>query len=122
MDDKEVMKRVVGILTEAREVSDRLVEDVDREDLSPDGLAMGELLSEATRIQIEVPGDASPQEVVDALLVAVGPTINQLAGCFTAAFLRLAEVHDSGRTDVTSADVLRKLALDWDATTGSADS
>lgn len=122
MNDGEVMKRVVGILTQAREVSNLLVEDVDREDLSPDELAIGDLLSEATRVQVEVPGDAAPQEVVDALLASLGPTINQLAGCFIVAFLRLAEVHDSGRTDITSTDILRKLALDWDATTGDADS
>ncbi|MFK0143126.1 hypothetical protein [Streptomyces murinus] len=37
--------------------------------------------------------------------------IYRLLGCFALAFHELAEVHDAGQTDVSSAEVLRRLAL-----------
>ena len=35
----------------------------------------------------------------------------QLIGAFTYVFAELAEVHDAGRTDITSEELLRELAL-----------
>lgn len=36
-----------------------------------------------------------------------------LANCFSYAFVHLAEVHDEGRTDTTTTDVLRSLSLQF---------
>lgn len=41
----------------------------------------------------------------------VGGAVEQLVSAFTLAFTMLAQVHDSGQTDVSSADVLQDLAL-----------
>ncbi|MEV8453062.1 hypothetical protein AB0467_09895 [Streptomyces sp. NPDC052095] len=110
MEQSEVVKRVVGILTEAGEIRRLLEEDVDRDDLDPDSGVVTVLLNE-TMPRISVPEDASVQEVATLIAREVGGAVEQLVGAFTLAFAMLAQVHDSGQTDVTSADVLQDLAL-----------
>ncbi|MFF2012873.1 hypothetical protein ACFVWY_27875 [Streptomyces sp. NPDC058195] len=110
MEQSEVVKRVVGILTEAGEIRRLLEENVDRDDLDPDSGVVTVLLNE-TMPRISVPEDASVQEVAALIAREVGGAVEQLVGAFTLAFAMLAQVHDSGQTDVTSADVLQDLAL-----------
>ncbi len=68
------------------------------------------LLNE-TMPRISVPEDASIEEVAMLVGREVGGAVEQLVGAFTLAFAMPAQVHDSGQTDVTSANVLRGLAL-----------
>ncbi|MFB7955310.1 hypothetical protein [Streptomyces sp. NPDC056045] len=110
MEQSEVVKRVVGILTEAGEIRRLLEEDADREDLDTDPGVVTVLLNE-TMPRISVPEDASIDEVATLVGREVGAAVEQLVGAFTLAFAMLAQVHDSGRTDVTSSDVLQDLAL-----------
>ncbi|CAM5556097.1 hypothetical protein SHIRM173S_06677 [Streptomyces hirsutus] len=37
-----------------------------------------------------------------------------ITSALTFAFVQLAEVHDAGRTDVSSADVLRSISLRYE--------
>ncbi|MER5496264.1 MULTISPECIES: hypothetical protein [unclassified Streptomyces] len=110
MEQSEVVKRVVGILTEAGEIRRLLEENADREDLDTDPGVVTVLLNE-TMPRISVPEDASIDEVATLVGREVGAAVEQLVGAFTLAFAMLAQVHDSGRTDVTSSDVLQDLAL-----------
>ncbi|MEU5774912.1 hypothetical protein ABZ819_16695 [Streptomyces venezuelae] len=50
------------------------------------------------------------QNIVALIGEEIGPVIYRL-GCFALAFHELAEVHDASQTDVSSAEVLRRLAL-----------
>ncbi|MFE7107620.1 hypothetical protein ACFU98_08015 [Streptomyces sp. NPDC057575] len=110
MEQSEVVKRVVGILTEAGEIRRLLEENVDRDDLETDPSVVTVLLNE-TMPRITVPEDASIEEIATLVGREVGGAVEQLVGAFTLAFAMLAQVHDSGQTDVTSADVLQDLAL-----------
>ncbi|MEU0630116.1 hypothetical protein [Streptomyces sp. NPDC005989] len=110
MEQSEVVKRVVGILTEAGEIRRLLEENVDRDDLETDPSVVTVLLNE-TMPRITVPEDATIEEVATLVGREVGGAVEQLVGAFTLAFAMLAQVHDSGQTDVTSADVLQDLAL-----------
>ncbi|MEU2164093.1 hypothetical protein QRN89_00830 [Streptomyces chengbuensis] len=113
MEQREVMKRVVAVLTEAAEVHRRLVEDPERQDLEDEKRLMGEMVSETLGLRVRLSADAEPAAVARAVHDAMEDRTGVLASCFVTAFLRLAEYHDSGRTDVSSADVLRELALEW---------
>lgn len=110
VEQSEVVKRVVGILTEAGEIRRLLEEDADRDDLETDPGVVTVLLNE-TMPRIPIPEDASMEEIATLIGSEVGGAVEQLVGAFTLAFAMLAQVHDSGRTDLTSADVLRDLAL-----------
>ncbi|MFF2325393.1 MULTISPECIES: hypothetical protein [unclassified Streptomyces] len=110
MEQSEVVKRVVGILTETGEIRRLLEESVDRDDVQADPGVVTALLNE-TMPRITIPEDASIEEVATLVGREVGGAVEQLVGAFTLAFAMLAQVHDSGQTDVTSADVLQDLAL-----------
>ncbi|MFF9345956.1 hypothetical protein [Streptomyces sp. NPDC014734] len=110
MEQSEVVKRVVGILTEAGEIRRLLEENIDRDDIETDSTVVTALLNE-TMPRITIPEDASIEEVATLVGREVGGAVEQLVGAFTLAFAMLAQVHDSGQTDVTSADVLQDLAL-----------
>ena len=60
---------------------------------------------------VELPVDAPADELRVALSQQVGGIILKLVGSFSAAFVELAQVHDAGRADVTSRDILQALAL-----------
>ncbi|MER5360680.1 hypothetical protein [Streptomyces sp. NPDC002785] len=110
MEQSEVVKRVVGILTEAGEIRRLLEENVDRDNVETDSSVVTALLNE-TMPRITIPEDASIEEVAVLVGREVGGAVEQLVGAFTLAFAMLAQVHDSGQTDVSSADVLQDLAL-----------
>jgi hypothetical protein len=61
--------------------------------------------------RVEVPGDAGPAEAGQAVADAYLPATISLVGAFAFLFSELADLHDSGRTDVKTADLLQNLAL-----------
>lgn len=63
---------------------------------------------------IQLPADASPREVAEIVTEKLGPAIVHITSALTFAFVQLAEVHDAGRTDVSSADVLRSISLRYE--------
>ncbi|WP_326701273.1 hypothetical protein OG909_30580 [Streptomyces sp. NBC_01754] len=110
MEQSEVLKRVIGILTEAGEMQRQAEQEASGGDADAGGSIVTTLLNE-TMPHIAISADASVEEV--ALLVGreVGGAVEQLVGAFTLAFIALAQVHDSGQQEVTSTDVLQDLAL-----------
>ncbi|GHB11140.1 MULTISPECIES: hypothetical protein [Streptomyces] len=109
MEQSEVLKRVIGILTEASEMQRQAVED-DGGAAEADGSIVTSLLNE-TMPHIAIPGDATVEEMAALVGREVGGAVEQLVGAFTLAFIALAQIHDSGQQDVTSSDVLQDLAL-----------
>ncbi|WP_329042248.1 hypothetical protein OHT61_28995 [Streptomyces sp. NBC_00178] len=110
MEQSEVLKRVIGILTEAGEMQRQAEEDTGSGDLDTGGGMVTTLLNE-TMPHIAIPADASVEEMAVLVGREVGGAVEQLVGAFTLAFIALAQIHDSGQHDVTSADVLQDLAL-----------
>ncbi|KOT37257.1 hypothetical protein ADK41_20555 [Streptomyces caelestis] len=108
MEQREIMQRGVGILTEALEMRRRLRADPDA-DVTGSG-AIAQLLEEMLP-RIQVPADASAREVAVLVTEKLGPAIVQITSTLAFAFVQLAEIHDEGRTDVSSADVLRSISL-----------
>ncbi|MFI8092233.1 hypothetical protein ACIF9R_28575 [Streptomyces sp. NPDC086080] len=108
MEQREIMQRSVGILTEALEMRRRLRENPD-DDVARSG-AVATLLEEMLP-HVQLPADASAREVADIVTEKLGPAIVQITSALTFAFVQLAEIHDEGRTDVSSADVLRSISL-----------
>ncbi|MFI6685090.1 hypothetical protein [Streptomyces sp. NPDC050485] len=109
MEQSEVLKRVIGILTEAGDYRRRIEEDGEqRQDI---GTGIVTALLNETMPHIEIPADATPQEMATLVAREVGGAISQLVAAFSLAYVALAHVHDSGEQDVSSADVLQDLAL-----------
>ncbi|WP_055489116.1 hypothetical protein [Streptomyces sp. TP-A0356] len=111
MEQREIMQRVVGILTETLEMRRRTRENPDGEVMRSE--AVSALLEEMLP-RIEVPADASAQEVAAAVSKELGPAIAQITSAFALAFVQLAEVHDEGRADVSTADVLQSISLHFE--------
>lgn len=116
MERAEVLKRVIGILTEAQEI--RRAVEAGEEDESPETEAgvVTQLLNEMLP-SISVPADASPQQVARLVAEALGPALHTMVAGFSLAFTSLAMAHDGGRTDVSSIEVLQQLALEVEAGT-----
>ncbi|MFE7765977.1 hypothetical protein [Streptomyces sp. NPDC057438] len=110
MEQSEIMRRVVGILTEAIEMR-RQVREHPGDEVALTG-AVSALLTETLPV-IRLPADASAQEATAIITDALGPAIVGLVNCFSYAFVHLAEVHDEGRSDTTTADVLRAMSLQF---------
>lgn len=110
MEQSEVLKRVIGILTEAGDYRRRIEAEAERGAPDTEIGIVTALLNE-TMPHIEIPADATPQEMATLVAREVGGAIRQLVAAFSLAFVALAQVHDSGERDVTSADVLQDLAL-----------
>ncbi|MES5825569.1 hypothetical protein [Streptomyces sp. RG80] len=108
MQQSEIMRRVIGILTEAMEIRRQVTENPDAE-VALTGAISG-LLAE-TLPEIRLPADATPQEAADIIVRALGPAIVTLSNCFSYAFVHLGEVHDGGRPETSTTDVLRSLSL-----------
>lgn len=130
MERAEVLKRVIGILTEAQDIR-RAVEsgrDGDGDgygdaDTGSDPDSAAATAGVATTLlnemlpSISVPTDATPQQVAALVAEALGPALHTMVSGFSLAFTSLAIAHDSGRTDITSIEVLQELALEVEAGT-----
>ncbi|MYS89977.1 MULTISPECIES: hypothetical protein [Streptomyces] len=108
MEQREIMQKVVGMLTEALEVR-RQVRENPGGQVALTG-AVSALLAE-TLPRIRLPADAGGRAAADLIAEELGPTLVSIANCFSFAFVQLAEVHDEGRTDISAADVLRGISL-----------
>jgi len=108
MKDSDFVRRIIGILTEAKQMQTMLEEDPDREDVSGDTVRA--LLNE-TMPTIELPVSPTPEELGDALSLQLSPVIERLTGAFSLIYLQLADLHDAGHSEVSSADMLQDLAL-----------
>jgi hypothetical protein len=106
VSEYEIMQRVVALLTALHG------DDGEGDDPYPGMLS--EMLADAVRgdSHVTIPRNATPQETTTLLLSALAPRVTDLAACFTAAWLRLAEHHDAGHTHLSSTDILRELALE----------
>ncbi|MBL3668259.1 hypothetical protein JL475_20120 [Streptomyces sp. M2CJ-2] len=114
MEQREIMQRGVGILTEALEMRRQLRENPDAEVMRSG--AVSKLLEEMLP-HIQLPADANAREVAEIVTEKLGPAIVHITSALTFAFVQLAEVHDAGRTDVSSADVLRSISLRYESGT-----
>ncbi len=115
MERAEILKRVIGILTEAQEIR-RAAEEGEEEENNLDVASnvVTQMLNEMLP-SISVPADAAPQEVGRLVAGALGPTLQTMVAGFSLAFTSLAMAHDAGQTDVSSFEVLRTLALQVEA-------
>lgn len=117
METSEIMRRVIGILTKGAEWEKLLTEDPDRADIQKDG-TVDAFVREMIPTKFEVPGNATPQAVADAMTREMIPAIGRMIACFSTAYLELAHEHDSTQPAKTSADVLIDLALRAEALDG----
>ncbi|MFI1285648.1 hypothetical protein ACH4U5_33670 [Streptomyces sp. NPDC020858] len=130
MERAEVLKRVIGILTEAQDIR-RAVEtgqdgtgDGEEDgigDVSAATAGVATTLLNEMLPSISVPADASPQQVAALVAEALGPALHTMVSGFSLAFTSLAIAHDSGRTDVTAIEILQELALEIEAGTYDGD-
>ncbi|MFE4372537.1 hypothetical protein ACFRMN_30740 [Streptomyces sp. NPDC056835] len=128
MEQSEVVLRAIGILTQSaewirtanRDTGRDMDRDMDRDTDGNTGAEGGERGSGEGQIgsllaevfpSFTVSPESTPLEAAHAVTAAALPPMMQLIGAFTYVFAQLAEVHDSGRTDITSEDLLRELAL-----------
>ncbi|MGW2286265.1 hypothetical protein OHA74_08980 [Streptomyces phaeochromogenes] len=109
MEQSEIILRAIGVLTETQEMVRRLNEDVEV-DIDAGEAQLGRLVTEVFP-SVEVPGDATPAEAGQAVIDALMPAAISLVGAFAFLFSELAEVHDTGRTEIKSTELLRTLAL-----------
>ncbi|QXE34673.1 hypothetical protein KQY30_10650 [Streptomyces sp. GMY02] len=109
MEQSEVVLRAIGILTQSAEWIRAAGGDSGPAAESGAG-QIGSLLAEVFP-SFTVSPEATPLEAAHAVTEAALPAIMQLIGAFSFVFSELAEVHDSGRTDISSEAVLRDLAL-----------
>ncbi|MFI2039135.1 hypothetical protein ACH470_31490 [Streptomyces bottropensis] len=117
MEQQEVMQRVVGVITEALEKRRLVRESPQSADNVELGSVIGEMLTEMMP-RIELPSGSTAHELGEAISREFPPAIEKMAAAFILAAVRLAEVHDEGRSDRSSADVLQALALDHEAEAG----
>ncbi|MFF4364972.1 hypothetical protein [Streptomyces sp. NPDC001594] len=118
MERAEILKRVIGILTEAQDVRRAVESGPDDEDAGPqEAPGVATLLLNEMLPSIRVPADATPQQVASLVAEALGPALHTMVSGFSLAFTSLAIAHDSGRTDVSSIEVLQELALEVEAGT-----
>ncbi|GAA5018706.1 hypothetical protein [Kitasatospora paranensis] len=109
MEQNEVLKRVIGILTQAG----TWIHDLpaaDDSDLDTEQGIVSDLLNDVMPV-VAIPSNANAEEIASIVSEALGGRILQLTTAFAMAFWELAEVHDTGRTDLSSLDVLQALAL-----------
>ncbi|MFJ7997828.1 hypothetical protein ACIQ7D_11875 [Streptomyces sp. NPDC096310] len=128
MEQNEVVLRAIGILTQSAEWIRTARRDAEPGEAGgaepPAGVEggggvesgdsgagqIGSLLAEVFP-SFTVSSEATPLEAAHSVTEAALPPIMQLIGAFTFVFTELARVHDAGRTDITSEELLRELAL-----------
>jgi hypothetical protein len=110
MEYSEILQRVVGILTKSAEWKRLLEEDADRTDIASEAPVIGPLL-DGILPNLVLPADATVDQLGPLISEQIMAGLMPLVGAFTEAHHALAEVHDAGRTDVSSAEVLQNLVL-----------
>ncbi|MEU6390815.1 hypothetical protein [Streptomyces sp. NPDC046939] len=107
MEQREIVLRAIGVLTETQEMVRRIN---DGAELDNDLTQLGRLVSEVFPT-IEIPAGADPEEAAELAIAALMPASVSLVEAFAFLFTQLAKVHDEGRTDVGSTELLREIAL-----------
>ncbi|NEB77231.1 hypothetical protein G3I40_18695 [Streptomyces sp. SID14478] len=107
MEQREIVLRAIGVLTETQEMVRRL-SDGDR--LDSDLTQLGRLVSEVFPT-IEIPAGSDAEQAAELTIAALMPASVSLVEAFAFLFTQLARVHDEGRTDVNSTELLREIAL-----------
>ncbi|MGS2590435.1 hypothetical protein [Streptomyces hebeiensis] len=114
MEQNEVVLRAIGILTRSAQWR-RQVEagDAGGDDPLGEDPGTGQIAALLAEVFPSVPvrEEATALEAAHAVTEAALPSVMRLIGAFTYVFAELAEAHDSGRTDITSEQLLRELAL-----------
>lgn len=109
MEQTEIILRAIGVLTETNDMVRRIAQN-ENADIDLGENQLGRLVTEVFPT-VEVPGDAGPAEAGQAVADAYLPATISLVGAFAFLFSELADIHDAGRTDITTADLLQDLAL-----------
>ncbi|MFF6996410.1 hypothetical protein ACFY93_15870 [Streptomyces sp. NPDC008313] len=109
MEHTEIILRAIGVLTETNAMTRRIARE-ESSDIDTGESQLGSLVTEVFP-SVEVPADAGPAEAGQAVADAYLPATISLVGAFAFLFSELAEVHDAGRTDITTAELLQNLAL-----------
>ncbi|MFD5146812.1 hypothetical protein [Streptomyces sp. NPDC058401] len=117
MDQNEVVKKVVAILTEAYD--DFRQPDAAAAPEAEDIGLIGQFLTEVMP-RIELSRDDSLEEIAEQIGREMGTAVTQLTAAFTAAYIQLALVHDEGDPEVPSAQVLRDMAIRAEVSEGDA--
>ncbi|MEV5608873.1 hypothetical protein [Streptomyces sp. NPDC052225] len=107
MEQREIILRAIGVLTETQEMVRRLGTG---EALDTDVNQLGKLVSEVFPT-IEIPAGATAEEAAELTIAALMPASVSLVEAFAFVFMQLAKVHDEGRGDVTSSELLQEIAL-----------
>ncbi|MFJ8929859.1 MULTISPECIES: hypothetical protein [unclassified Streptomyces] len=107
MEQREIILRAIGVLTETHEMVRRLS---DGEALDTDLTQLGRLVSEVFPT-IEIPSGATAEEAAELAIAALMPASVSLVEAFAFLFTQLAKVHDEGRIDVNSSELLQEIAL-----------
>ncbi|MFE9680083.1 hypothetical protein ACFYXC_07985 [Streptomyces sp. NPDC002701] len=118
MEQSEIILRAIGVLTETQEMVRRLNEETEV-DIDAGEAQLGRLVTEVFP-SVEVPGDATPAEAGQAVVDALMPAAISLVGAFAFLFSELADVHDTGRSEIKSTELLRTLALRLSTTDSNA--
>ncbi|MFI1377269.1 hypothetical protein ACH4UY_35370 [Streptomyces longwoodensis] len=108
MEHNEVILRAIGVLTETQPMLAALNEDVDAKYEAD--TVIGELVNEMLPT-VEVPSTATALEVGQAVADAAAQATISIVGAFAFLFSELATIHDAGRNDITTEELLRELAL-----------
>ena len=86
MEHGEIIQRVVGVLVEAGEYRRGLIANPDREDESDDASdVIGGLVGDILRLELDIPDDASVQDIGLMVSKELGPRVYELLGGFVAA-------------------------------------
>ncbi|MFE1954874.1 MULTISPECIES: hypothetical protein [Streptomyces] len=107
MEQREIILRAIGVLTETQEMVRRLT---DGEQLDTDVTQLGRLVSEVFPT-VEIPAGATAEQAAEITISALMPASVSLVEAFAFLFTQLALVHDEGRRDVSSTELLQEIAL-----------
>ncbi|MBO1330349.1 hypothetical protein [Streptomyces sp. VRA16 Mangrove soil] len=107
MEQREIILRAIGVLTETQEMVRRLS---DGEALDTDLTQLGRLVSEVFPT-VEIPAGASAEQAAELTIAALMPASVSLVEAFAFLFTQLAKVHDEGHSDVNSAELLQEIAV-----------
>jgi hypothetical protein len=103
MKEQEMLSRVIGVLTQ----SGQWYRDIHRDPHGhepADGRVVGELVAEL--LDGALPAGLSEEEERE-----LRRSTARLVSVFAFVFHQLAEVHDAGRSDTSSSELLQQLAL-----------
>jgi hypothetical protein len=106
MEQNEVEQRVIGVLG--------LVISGDWDPYNePETDRLRLLMDDVLKVDLSVNANASPQQVAEQTVAKLTPNFNHMLGAFCAAFVSLATVNDDPEVNLSSAEVVRALALQW---------